>query len=61
VVLYESLFVGLHILFPNFLVRPSTEAQQGHEQASQNAQMTLKVQSFVSKFEVLFVGLPEDV
>ncbi len=50
--------------FTHFLFRRSTswaEAQQSHEQAPRNAQMTWKVQSFVSKFEVLFVGLPEDV
>jgi hypothetical protein len=40
---------------------PPTEAQQSHERSPQNIQMTLKVQSFVSKFKVSFVGLPEDV
>jgi hypothetical protein len=40
------------------LVGPSTEEQRSHERAPQNVEMTLKVQSFVSKFKVLFVGLP---
>jgi hypothetical protein len=59
--LFESLFLGLNILFCNIFGQPSTGAQQSHEQAPQNVQMTLKDQSFVSKFKVSFVCLPEDV
>jgi hypothetical protein len=59
---FENLFLGLHILFyKKKMVRPSTEAQQSDEQAPQNVQMTLKVQSFVSKFKFSFVDLPEDI
>jgi hypothetical protein len=45
--------------FTTFLVRPSTGAQQSHERAPKNVQMTLKDQTFVNKFKVLFVCLPE--
>jgi hypothetical protein len=43
------------------MVRPFTGAQQGHERAPKNVQMTLKDQSFVNKFEVSFVRIPEDL
>jgi hypothetical protein len=60
-VLFESLFEGLHILFYNILVRPFTGAQQSHQRAPKNVQMSLKDRSFVSKFKVSFVCIPEDV
>ncbi len=52
---------GYTYCFRTFLVRPSTETQQSHEKALKNVQMTFKDQSFVSKFKVWFVCLPEDV
>jgi hypothetical protein len=35
-VLFETLFLGLHIMFHKKLVRPSTEAQHSHERAPPN-------------------------
>jgi hypothetical protein len=63
-VLFESLFLGLHILLYNIFSQTiywRLGAQQSHEQAPKNVQVTLKDESFVSKFKVLFVCLPEDV
>jgi hypothetical protein len=57
----KAWFKGYTSCFTTFLVRPSTGAQQSHEQAPKNVQMTLKDQSFVKKFKVSFVCLPEDV
>jgi hypothetical protein len=56
-------FRAIHITFcfTTFLVRPSIGAQQSHERAPKNVQMTLKDQSFVNKLKVSFVCLPEDV
>jgi hypothetical protein len=57
----RACFKGYTFCFTTFLVRPSTGAQQSHEQAPKNVQMTLKDQSFVNKVKVLFVCNPEDV
>jgi hypothetical protein len=57
----KACFKGYTFCFTTFLVRPSTGAQQSHEQAPKNVQMTLKDQSFVNKFKVSFVCNPEDV
>jgi hypothetical protein len=59
---FQCSSLGLHILlFYKHFFKPPTEAQQSNEQASQTAQKTLKVQSFVSYFEISFVGLSEVV
>ncbi len=42
-VLFESLFLGLYILFYTIFGHTNTEAQQSDELAPQNVQMTLKV------------------
>jgi hypothetical protein len=60
-VLFESFFSGYTFYFTTFLVRPSIGAQQSHDRAPKNVQMTLKDQSFVKKFKVSFVCIPEDV
>jgi hypothetical protein len=57
----KACFKSYTFRFRTFLVRPSTEAQQSHEQAQKNVQMTLKDQSFVNKFKVSFVHIPEDM
>jgi hypothetical protein len=44
---YKTGFACLGKSLTTFLVRPSTGAQQGHEQAPRNIQMTLKDQSFI--------------
>jgi hypothetical protein len=43
---------GYTFCFTTYLVRPTTGAQQSHEQAPKNVQTTLKDQSFVKKFKV---------
>jgi hypothetical protein len=57
----KAWFNGYTFCFTTFLVRPSTGAQQSHERAPKNVQTTLKDQSFINKFKVSFVSLPEDV
>jgi hypothetical protein len=57
----KACFKGHAFCFTTFLVRPSTGAQQTHERAPKNVQMTLKDQSFINKFKVSFVCLPEDL
>jgi hypothetical protein len=57
----QAWFKGYTSCFTTFLVRPSTGAQQSHERAQIYVQKTSKDQSFVNKFKVLFVCLPEDV
>jgi hypothetical protein len=57
----KACFKGYTLCFKTFLVRPSAGAQQSHEQAPKKVQMTLKDESFVNKFKVLFVCIPEDV
>jgi hypothetical protein len=52
---------GYTFCFTTFLVRPSTGAHRSHEQTPKNVQMTLKDQSFLNKFKVSFVCIPEDV
>jgi hypothetical protein len=42
-VLFESLFLGLYILFYTIFGHTNTEAQQSDELAPQNVQMTLQV------------------
>jgi hypothetical protein len=54
-------FKGYTFSFTTFLVRPSAEAQQSHERAPKTVQMTLKDQSFINKFKVSFVCIPEGV
>jgi hypothetical protein len=57
----EACFKGYTFFFETFTVRPSIGAQRSHERAPKNVQMTLKDQSFVNKFKVLFMCIPEDV
>ncbi len=57
----KACFKGYTFYFTTFLVRPSTGAQRGHERPPKNVQMTLKDQSSVNKFKVLFLCIPEDV
>ncbi len=57
----KACFKGYTFCLTRFLVRPSTGAQQSHERASKIVQIILKDQSFVNKFKVSFVFLPEDV
>ncbi len=56
----KACFQGYTFCFTTFLVRPSTGAQQSQERSPKNVQMTLKDPSYMSKFKVLFVCLPED-
>jgi hypothetical protein len=44
---FKACFKGYTFCFTTFLVRPSTGAQQSHEQAPKTVQMNLKDQSFV--------------
>jgi hypothetical protein len=57
----KACFKGYTFCFTTFLGRPSTGAQGSHERAPENVQMTLKYHSFVNKFQVSFVCLPENV
>ncbi len=57
----KAWFKGYTFCFTICLVRPSTENSKAMNEPQKNVQMTLKDQSFVNKFEVLFVCLPEDV
>ncbi len=57
----KACFNDYTFCFTTFLVRPSTRAQQSHDRAPKYVQMTLKDISFVNKFKVLFVCIPEDV
>jgi hypothetical protein len=57
----KACFMGYTFSFATFLVKPSTGAQQSHERAPKNFQMTLKDQSFVNKVKALFVCNPEHV
>ncbi len=57
----KACFKGYTFCCATFLVRPSPGAQQSHERAPKNVQMTLKDQSFVKKFKVSFVCITEDV
>jgi hypothetical protein len=57
----KAWFKGYTFRFTPSLVRPYTGPQRSHERAPKNVQMTLKDQSFVKKFKVSFLCLPEDV
>ncbi len=60
-VLFGSLFQGLHILFYNIFGQTLYWSTAKPWTSPKNVQMTLKDQSFVNKFKVLFVCIPEDV
>jgi hypothetical protein len=59
--LIESLFFGLHILFHTILGQTIYWSTAKPRTSPKNVQMTLNDQSFVSKFKVSFVVLPEDM
>jgi hypothetical protein len=60
-VLFESLFLGLHILFykKTWSDHLLEHSEAMNEPKKKNVQMTLKDHSFVNKFKVLFVCIPE--
>ncbi len=57
----KACFKTTHSVLQDFWLDPLLEHSKAMNEPQKNVQMTLKGESFVNKFKVSFVCLPEDV